>query len=426
MGHVVNTVREYRLLQQRLDQTVTGAPDSPVLMRILQLLFTPDDAALARRIPSKPTRVTALAKKLEMPLAELDGRLTDMAARGLVLDFFFKERRYAMLAPIVIGFFEFTFMRTRDELPMAELAKLFEEYMFNDERFAQSVFQGNTQIGRSLVREEALANGNHTEILDWERASHIVQNAKKVGVSLCACRHKAEHLGKACEAPQEVCLTLNDGADGMIRNGLSREISNAEGMCILEKAKEAGLAQTGDNVQHNLTYICNCCGCCCGMMNAIRHFNMNNAIVSSNWVMDVDTDVCKGCGKCAKACPVNAVSIESEVKPDGKKRKWAVRDEELCLGCGVCYSACKLGGVGMTAREKRVMTPESTYDRVVTMAIERGKLADLVFDEPENLGYKAVGRMLSALEKTTPVKAAMAVKPLRSAFLNAVVGQVKK
>ena len=44
-------------------------------------------------------------------------------------------------------------------------------------RFAHAVFAGQTQIGRALVREEALPAGDHTEVLDWERASAIVEGA---------------------------------------------------------------------------------------------------------------------------------------------------------------------------------------------------------------------------------------------------------
>ena len=55
------------------------------------------------------------------------------------------------------------------------------------------------------------------------------------------------------------------------------------------------------------------------------------------------------------------------------------------------------------------------------MAIERGKLADLLFEDPERLSHRALGRILRILEKTPPWKAAMAVKPLRSTFLNAML-----
>ncbi len=77
----------------------------------------------------------------------------------------------------------------------------------------------------------------------------------------------------------------------------------------------------------------------------------------------------------------------------------------------------------MESRAKRVFTPENTFERIVAMAIERGKLADLIFDDPENLGFRALGRMLSVIEKTPPVRAAMAIQPLRSVFLNALVGK---
>jgi hypothetical protein len=42
----------YRRLQQRLDRMVTGAPDSPALQAILRLLFTPEEAELAVRMPT--------------------------------------------------------------------------------------------------------------------------------------------------------------------------------------------------------------------------------------------------------------------------------------------------------------------------------------------------------------------------------------
>ncbi|UCC52912.1 MAG: hypothetical protein JSV68_02905, partial [Anaerolineaceae bacterium] len=67
MAHQVNPDREYRLLQQRLDRMVTGAPESPALDKILQLLFTPQEAAMARRIPTIPTSLSKLARKFKMP-----------------------------------------------------------------------------------------------------------------------------------------------------------------------------------------------------------------------------------------------------------------------------------------------------------------------------------------------------------------------
>lgn len=425
MGHILDPDRGYRRLQQRLDRKLTGAPRSPAFMKILKLLFSPEEAELARQIPGRPTPLGVLSCKLGIPEQELGHKMTEMAQRGLVVDFEHGGQRYFLLPPVVIGFFEFTFMRVRDDLPMAELARLFEHYMSEEDAFTRAVFQGQTQIGRSLVREEALPDGHHTEVLDWERTSHILRTASAVGVSLCACRHKASHLGRACDRALQTCLSLNYAAETLIRSGLAQAISIDRAMRIVEECKQAGLAQTGDNVQQKVSYICNCCGCCCGMIQAIKTFDIRKAIVTSNWIMEVDPSRCQGCGQCAKACPVEAIEI-GHPGEGNKRQKRAVCEESLCLGCGVCYSACEFGGITMKPRPRRVFTPETIFDRMLLMAIERGKLADLLFDEPEKLSHRALGRMVAVLEKSPPVKAALAIQPLRSAFLKAVIKRARK
>lgn len=335
MGHIVNSEREYRLLQQRLDHNLTGAPYSPVFLEILKILFSPTEAEIARQIPLRPTSLAKIARKINMPPGELHNRLMLMAERGLVFDFEHNGECYVALAPVVIGFFEVVFMRTRGDLPMAELARLFEEYMFQDDRFARSVFLEDTQIGRSLVREEALSAGDYSEVLDWEKASAVISDAGQIGVSLCACRHKESHLGKSCAAPQRTCLTFNTSADMLISKGMAERIDKQEAMDILEECKTAGLVQIADNVQRNVGFICNCCGCCCGMLVAMKTFNIKNAVVTSNWLAHIDSTSCIGCGKCARTCPIEAIS-------PGKP---AVCIEDLCLGCGVCHTACPFGAI---------------------------------------------------------------------------------
>ncbi len=118
MGHMHNPDKEYRLLQQRLDRNVTGAPDSPHFIEILRLLFSPEEAAIARQIPTRFVTVGRLARKLGMETAALDNWITEMALRGLVIDIGGGRRRFVSLAPVVIGFFEYTFMRADDKAPL--------------------------------------------------------------------------------------------------------------------------------------------------------------------------------------------------------------------------------------------------------------------------------------------------------------------
>lgn len=122
MGHSVLPDREYRLLQAKLDSFVEGAPDTPVFMKILEILFTPGEAEIASRLPYQPTNVDVLTKRLDKAKEELTDVFYSLANRGLVLDLEYNGERYVALSPVVVGFFDFVFMRTRNEIPMAELA----------------------------------------------------------------------------------------------------------------------------------------------------------------------------------------------------------------------------------------------------------------------------------------------------------------
>jgi len=407
----------YTRLQQRFDANITGAPASPVFMQILRLLYSPQEAHIASHLPIIPTPLESLARRMGMPAYQLESHLDRLARRGVVFDVSQGEKRYYALPPVVIGFFEYVFMRAREDLPMIELAHLFDEYMGQDERFAQAVFEGDTQLARTLLRESALSDENASEVLDWEKASEIIRQAPFVHVTLCSCRHKASLLGKACARPIETCLTL--GGDTLSKLGMARQISHAEALDILAQAKTNGLMQVCDNVQRRPAFICNCCSCCCGMVQAIRNFNLRHAIATSNWIMQVDLEKCTGCGKCIKICPVQAISLEIGDKL-GKHRSWAVLDEGLCLGCGVCASACPNSGVTFKARPQRTYTPTNLLERYIAMAVERGKLAELVFSDPQNMSQRALKRILQALEHSILFKATLALKPLRSAFLEGV------
>src|ERR1700690_3734008 len=125
MGHMIGSERAYRLLQKRLAEKVQGAPDSPTLMKILSILFSPEDTELARKLPHNFTSLDTLSKNLHVPKDELNAKLTDMAKKGLVIDIENNGQRYFTLLPVVIGFFEMTFMRLRPDIPMKELGGLF-------------------------------------------------------------------------------------------------------------------------------------------------------------------------------------------------------------------------------------------------------------------------------------------------------------
>ena len=125
------------------------------------------------------------------------------------------------------------------------------------------------------MQEPVLTSTQMNHILDYEKASHIVEEAEYIGLGLCYCRHKAEHAGHPCEinAPWDVCLTFGNVARSLTEHGRhARLISKEEAMDALQRSYDANLVQIGENVRENPAFICNCCGCCCEALQAARRF----------------------------------------------------------------------------------------------------------------------------------------------------------
>jgi len=168
---------------------------------ILETLFTPDDAALASRLPVVPTAIADLARRTGIGAGDLRAQLEAMAGKGLVLDLHDPRTGATtyMLAPPVVGFFELSMMRLNDGLPKERLARAYEAYVADDRAFDQAVSGVPTLISRTLVQETALYDELASEVLDWERATSYVENADSLAVTNCFCRHVATHLGAACD-----------------------------------------------------------------------------------------------------------------------------------------------------------------------------------------------------------------------------------
>jgi Pyruvate/2-oxoacid:ferredoxin oxidoreductase delta subunit len=349
--------------------------------------------------------------------------LDTLAGRAILLDIEHPSGvRHYVLPPPMAGFFEFSMMRLRDDLDQPLLARLFHQYLNVEEDFVKALFlQGETHLGRVFVNEAALPSELSLHVLDYERASEVVRRATHIGVSLCYCRHKMQHARRACDAPLDICMTFNTVASSLVRHGAARRVEPAECLDLLRQARERGLVQFGENVRERPSFICNCCGCCCEALVAARRFGFLHPVHTTNFLPAVDTERCSGCGLCVEACPVEALAIVSANDPGDRRSKVARVDEERCLGCGVCVPACKRAGLALTPRGDRVLTPLNSAHKAVLMAIERGKLQDLIFDNRALFSHRAMAAVLGVILRLPPVKRALASRQLRSRYLETLL-----
>ena len=93
-------------------------------------------------------------------------------------------------------------------------------------------------------------------------------------------------------------------------------------------------------------------------------------------------------------------------------------DPEACLGCGVCVPACPRERISLVRRTERVLTPLNTAHRTVLMAIERGKLQHLIFDNHALASHRAMAAVLGVILKAPPLKRALARQQMRSLYLD--------
>ncbi len=422
MGHLVGK-DIYRRLGRKIDGLTVRAPWTEALYAILKELYTEDDADLVARMPYGLSTIERLERVTRVPRAALGPRLESLGDRGLVLDIRVRGRYHYMASPLVIGIFEYTMMRTRGGVDHAKLARLFDQYMRLGPFYDVNAGTGDRiALMRALPHDGAVAPEEYVEVLDYEKAAALVEQAGRYAVGICSCRHEKAHLGtRRCKAPLDNCSSFGPTAvDFMVRHGFAREVSKTEMLENIARSRELGLMINADNVQRNVSFMCHCCGCCCNVLLGITAHGYPNMVMTSSYVARSDREKCKGCGVCSTRCPIEAIPRLPDPDPRFRKHGRPSVDESLCVGCGVCTVKCTSGAMTLHRRPQRVIHPEDTFARVILQCLEKGTLQNQLFDDPSSKTHAFMRGVVGGFLRLPPVKQALMSDRLRSRFLRAM------
>lgn len=348
----------YKKLAERLDALPNGFPPAKdgAELRILEYLFTPEEAGLTSQLRLTRETFEQVADRLDRDKAEVRKLLKGMVRKGLIAAGRTEAGVGYGLMPFVVGIYEYQAGRIDKEL-----ASLFEDY------YTQSfvdVLKVKPQVHRVIPIGESIKVD--LEVRPYESASDIVDNAQAWGVLDCICRKQKALLGDPCEHPLDVCMTMSEVPNAFDKSSFIQSLTKDEAKATLQRAADAGLVHSVSNNQKGLHYICNCCTCSCGILRGMSEIGIANVVARSSFVNEVDDMLCNGCEICVDHCQFDALKMGDDAIVQVNSMR--------CVGCGVCVIHCPNEALGMELRPEKdvVPPPETLKDWGVKRAVDRG------------------------------------------------------
>jgi Na+-translocating ferredoxin:NAD+ oxidoreductase subunit B len=359
-GKVMKDLKDlYERLAHFLDDLPAGYPrtESGVELKILRMLFTPEEAELFMHLSLIGEEARVVAHRANQPVEVVSQRLAEMEKKGLVYASQKpgKSPEY-MAQQFVVGFYEGQVNRLN-----RELVEAIEEYLpsFVDLDLWQKAPQLRTiPVGESIPVQ--------TEAMPYEIAEEIIRGHSTIAIANCICRQEMQIAGKGCTKPLETCMSFGGAAEHYLRTGKGRRISQDEALAILNLADQAGLVLQPGNSKKP-AFICACCGCCCGILRNVKKHPQPASIVSSPYIAVLAPEICSGCGTCIERCQMDAISL-----PNGT----AELNQARCIGCGLCVSTCETGALTLERKPEvdQHPVPKNSAVANLQLAQARGKL----------------------------------------------------
>ena len=291
----------YQKLANVLDTLPNGFPatDNGLEITLLKKIFAPDEAEVFCDLRLTFETAEQIAQRTGRMLETLKDQLSAMAKKGQVFAIDMGGIHIYKMIPWAFGIYEF-------QLPHMdkELAALCEEY---GAVYGKQFFATRPQL-MQVIPIESEIHGKH-DVLPYERVSNIIENSQSFMYFDCICKKEKRLLGKPCDKPMQVCTAYAPIPGVFDNHPYGKTMTKQEAYDLLKKAEENGLVHLTWNVESGHYFICNCCGCCCGVLRSINELGINAAdVINSYYYAQIDEDACALCGLCAdERCQVNAI-----------------------------------------------------------------------------------------------------------------------
>lgn len=328
---------------------------SGIELSVLKKIFLPEEANLAGQLTGTIEPVSSIAKRIGLPEEETANRLKAMMPRGFVWGN--AAKGMFRLAPFVVGIYEAQLDRMDHEL-----AHLFEEYL---DQGGIEIMRPQPAIHRVIPAQSAVK----TEwIMPYDKLRELLMSCNTFRVRDCICRKQQELEGtKKCSFPLHVELIFYPGP-APTGPPVPPFVTKEEALAVLDKTEKIGLVHTVSNVAAGVFYVCNCCGCCCGILRGITEFGIEKSVAAANYYSVIDPAKCQGCGVCVERCQMHATSAQGEI---------AVVDRKKCIGCGLCVTGCLSDAVHLERKaEAEIVNPPKDfstweYERLVNRGLAK-------------------------------------------------------
>jgi len=332
--------------------TMSVLPQTDNLREILTIIVNEEEAELLCKLSQQPFQepLERIASKVKMEVGECEAMLETLADKGMV---FARnkdgKKKYARL-PMFPGWAELQLMKGGYDQKSKKMAELFHAYQH--EGFSEkSLRMINEPVMRTIVVGKEVPAGQTVQ--PYENVRELILSKKQKGLTTCFCRHEKELIGEGCGRPKDVCMTLGPFADYLIERGYAKRATDEEMLDALDRAEEAGLVHICDNIAEKINFVCNCCGCCCGILSSVNDYDIPGVVANSDYIVKHDEDACSNCGDCVERCQLRALKMEDDELAVDLKR---------CIGCGSCMRACEYDALSLERRpDDDIVKPHNTY-----------------------------------------------------------------